>query len=72
MAEIDNAPPPPRSRRDQRLAEALRANLKRRKAQARGRAEPDAARPAANVQDMPDRDGHHTADRRHDPDRGGD
>ncbi|PZA10343.1 hypothetical protein DNX69_13255 [Rhodopseudomonas palustris] len=68
MAEIDNSPP--RSSREQRLADALRANLKRRKAQARGRAEPDTARPAANVQDALDRDGHDTADRRCDP--GGD
>lgn len=56
MAEIDN-PPPPRSRRDQRLAEALRANLKRRKAQSRGRAAPDAGGPQEQAQGAADRSG---------------
>lgn len=51
MVEIDNSSPPRRPSRDQRLAEALRANLKRRKAQVRGRAtaEPDGI--DRNVQD---------------------
>jgi hypothetical protein len=69
MADMQNSPPRG-SGREQRLAEALRANLKRRKAQARGRAEPEPARPVAIVQDTPDTGGHDNASQR--GDAGGD
>lgn len=48
------------SDREQRLAEALRANLKRRKAQARGHPAPETARPVGIVQDTPNTDSHDT------------
>lgn len=49
MADRDSSPPKPalsnkaeaRAERERRLAEALRANLRRRKEQSRGRAETD-------------------------------
>ncbi len=40
MTGRDRKPDPEKAARDARRAEALRANLQRRKAQARGRAEP--------------------------------
>lgn len=49
----DAADPPQDAIRRARLRDALRANLKRRKAQARGRADP-APGPARDVQGSPD------------------
>ncbi|NEW86156.1 hypothetical protein DU475_02625 [Rhodopseudomonas sp. WA056] len=65
MADMQDSPPRGASR-EQRLADALRANLKRRKAQARGRAEPVAACPVGIVQDAPDGGSHGPAGRRGD------